>query len=119
MLTHRLRLTSIRIRSRASVMFRTFIAPALWACSTTSPTAEDTADTGEPPAGILLFAENFDDNALASRGWYDNTTVLVNTSEHVTGSTGSAQYRYLAGEQEPTHGGGQRHKFTPTTAVYV
>ncbi|MDP9203409.1 MAG: Ig-like domain-containing protein [Gemmatimonadota bacterium] len=34
-----------------------------------------------PPGGTLLFQENFEDANLASRGWYDNTNVLLSTTE--------------------------------------
>ena len=72
-----------------------------------------------PPAGTLLFQENFEDANLASRGWYDNTSVLLNATEHIAGSISSAQYRYPVGAQTPTTGGAQRHKFTPTNSLYV
>jgi hypothetical protein len=72
-----------------------------------------------PPGGTLLFQENFEDANIASRGWYDNTSVLLNTTEHITGSISSAEYRYPVGAQTPTTGGAQRHKFTPTSSLYV
>ena len=71
------------------------------------------------PGGTLLFQEDFQDANLASRGWYDNTSVLLSTTEHIAGSNNSAQYRFLAGAQTPTTGGAQRHKFTPTSSLYV
>ena len=72
-----------------------------------------------PPGGTLLFQENFEDTNLASRGWYDNTSVLLSTAEHITGSNSSAQYHFLAGATTPTNGGSQRHKFTPSNSFYV
>jgi Bacterial Ig-like domain (group 2) len=72
-----------------------------------------------PPGGTLLFQENFEDNSIASRGWYDNTRVVLSTTEHIAGSNSSAQYRFLAGASTPTSGGSQRHKFTPTNSLYV
>jgi uncharacterized protein YjdB len=72
-----------------------------------------------PPGGTLLFQENFEDANLASRGWYDNTSVLLSTVEHMPGSVSSAQYRYPVGAQLPTTGGSQRHKFTPSNSVYI
>jgi len=72
-----------------------------------------------PPPGTILFQENFEDANLSSRGWYDNTSVLLSTTEHISGSNSSAQYRYLAGAQTPTTGGAQRHKFTPTSSLYI
>ncbi len=72
-----------------------------------------------PPGGTLLFEEDFEDANLLQRGWYDNTSVLLNTTEHIAGSISSAQYHYLAGAQMPTTGGSQRHKFTPTSSLYI
>jgi hypothetical protein len=72
-----------------------------------------------PPGGTILFQEDFENANIGSRGWYDNTSVLINTTEHIAGSTGSAQYRYLAGAQMPTTGGAQRRKFTPTSSLYI
>jgi hypothetical protein len=76
--------------------------------------------TAPPPSGgTLLFEENFEDTNLAARGWYDNTSTLLSTTEHIAGSNSSAQYRYLVGAQMPTTGGSQRHKFTPTSSLYI
>jgi hypothetical protein len=72
-----------------------------------------------PPGGSILFQENFEDAALNSRGWYDNTSVQLSTTEHITGSSSSAQYHFLAGATTPTSGGSQRHKFTPSNSLYV
>jgi hypothetical protein len=67
----------------------------------------------------VLFEESFEDASLASRGWYDNTSVLLSTAEHVSGSVASAQYHWLQGATTPTTGGSQRHKFTPSSSVYI
>ena len=72
-----------------------------------------------PPGGTVLFQENFEDANIASRGWYDNTNTVLSTTEHISGSNSSAQYRFLAGATTPTVGNGQRHKFTPTSSVYI
>jgi uncharacterized protein YjdB len=69
--------------------------------------------------GTLLLQENFEDANLASRGWYDNTSVVISTAEHIAGSNSSAQYHFLAGATTPTSGGGQRHKFAPSNSFYV
>lgn len=78
-----------------------------------------TASAPPPPGATLLFQEDFENTSLASRGWYDNTSVLLSTTEHVAGSVSSAQYRFLAGATGPTTGGAQRHKFTPTNSLYM
>jgi len=70
------------------------------------------------PGGVL-FQESWDDANIASRGWYDNTTVTISTAEHIPGSVASAQYRWTAGATVPINGGAQRHKFSPTNSVYV
>ncbi|HEX4568292.1 MAG TPA: Ig-like domain-containing protein, partial [Vicinamibacterales bacterium] len=75
--------------------------------------------SASPPAGTLLFKEGFEDANLAARGWYDNTSPLLSTAEHVTGSTSSIQYTFNQGAQTPTAGSAVRHKFTPTDSVYL
>jgi len=72
-----------------------------------------------PPGGTLLFEEDFENASMSSRGWYDNTSVLLSTTEHIAGSVSSAQYRFLAGATTPTNGGAQRHKFTPSNSFYL
>ena len=72
-----------------------------------------------PPGGTLLFQEDFENTSMSSRGWYDNTRVLLSTTEHIAGSVSSAQYRFLAGATTPTTGGSQRHKFTPSNSLYI
>jgi uncharacterized protein YjdB len=70
--------------------------------------------------GTILFQESFEDANLSSRSWYDNTSVLLSTTEHTgVGSTSSAQYHFLAGATTPTTGGAQRHKFTASNSVYI
>ena len=72
-----------------------------------------------PPGGTLLFHEDYEDANIGSRGWYDNTNVQLSTTEHIAGSTASAQYHFLAGATGVTSGGAQRHKFTPSSSVYI
>ena len=85
-----------------------------------SGTSSITVNVPPPPGGgTLLFQEDFENANMAARGWYDNTNVLLNTTEHVAGSTASAQYRFTAGANDPTNGSAQRHKFTPTSSLYI
>ena len=72
-----------------------------------------------PPTGVILFQENFEDAALASREWYDNTNAQLSSVEHVAGSNSSAQYHFLSGATTPTSGGSQRHKFAPSNSFYL
>ena len=89
-------------------------------CSAKSGSATVTVNAAPPPGGgTLLFEEDFENTNISSRGWYDNTTAQLSTTEHITGSTASAQYHFTAGASSPTSGGSQRHKFTPTSSVYV
>src|SRR6266480_1491577 len=79
----------------------------------------DSVATPPPPGGTLLFAEDFENANIASRGWYDNTNLELSTTEHIPGSIASAQYHFLQGATGPTSGDAQRHTFTPTNSVYV
>ncbi|MBI5548767.1 MAG: hypothetical protein HY901_33210 [Deltaproteobacteria bacterium] len=76
-------------------------------------------ETTPGQTGTLLFAESFDDASMAARGWYDNTNILISTSEHAAGSTGSAQFRFDQGATTPTSGGAMRKLFTPTDTLYM
>src|SRR5262249_51591445 len=67
-----------------------------------------------PPTGTILFQEGFEDANVASRGWYDNTSVLLSTAEHVPNSASSIQYTFNQAATQPTNGSALRHKFTPS-----
>jgi len=67
----------------------------------------------------LLFEEKFENANVASRGWYDNTTVSLSTTEHIPGSSASLEYRWMLSSTAPINGGSARHLFTPTDSVYV
>jgi uncharacterized protein YjdB len=82
-------------------------------------TSSITVTAAPSGGGTILFQENFEDGNLASRGWYDNTSVQLSTAEHIAGSNSSAQYHFLVGAASPTSGGSQRHKFTPSNSFYV
>jgi hypothetical protein len=84
-----------------------------------SGNAQLTVQAAPPSTGKLLFEEDFENTSIASRGWYDNTSVQLSTTEHIAGSTASAQYHFLKGATSPTSGDAQRHKFTPSNSVYV
>jgi len=82
-------------------------------------TSGGTPPNTPPPSGTTLFQEGFEDANLSTRGWYDNTTPLLSTSEHVTGSTRSIQYLFNQGATTPTTGSAVRHKFAPSDSVYL
>jgi hypothetical protein len=67
----------------------------------------------------VLVSERFEDAALASRGWYDNTSVALSTAERVPGSASSAEFRFLPGARTPVAGGANRHLFAGTERAYV
>jgi uncharacterized protein YjdB len=90
------------------------------ASSAKTGTSSITVTAVTPPGGgTLLFHEEFEDANIGSRGWYDNTNVLLSTTEHIAGSNSSVQYRFLAGAAGPTSGSAQRHKFTPSNSLYI
>jgi len=67
----------------------------------------------------VLINEPFDNANIASRGWYDNTSPAISTTEHIPGSTGSLMEHFTVGAMTPVQGGALRHKFTPTDTVYL
>lgn len=69
-------------------------------------------------AGVL-FQETFEDTSFSSRGWYDNTGLVLSSAEHIQGSTKSAEFHFLLGATKPTSGVSIRKKFTDTDSVYV
>src|SRR5947199_7720817 len=68
----------------------------------------------QPSSAAILFQETFEDDALASRGWYDNLGIATTTAEHVSGSTRALEAHFPAGATTPTWGGAARHLFTET-----
>jgi hypothetical protein len=81
-------------------------------------TSAITVTSGPGGSGTILFQEDFEGSGF-SAGWYDNTSVLMSTAEHTANSTASAQYRFTAGATMPTSGASSRHKFTPSSSVYI
>ena len=69
-------------------------------------------------AGVL-FSEPFDDSDLASRGWYDFSSVTLSKAESVAGSTSSIEYRFDQGATTPASAKILRRKFTETDSVYL
>src|SRR5207247_4211102 len=70
-------------------------------------------------SATILFQETFEDDALASRRWYDNLAIATSTAEHITGSTRALEAHFPAGATTPTWGGAARHLFTETESVYL
>jgi hypothetical protein len=84
---------------------------------TTSSNVMVTVSNGTPPT--ILFQEGFENASLNLRGWYDNTTPLLSTAEHVTGSASSIEYKFNQAATAPTAGSALRHKFQPSDSVYL
>ncbi len=61
--------------------------------------------------GTVLFQENFEDNAFAGRGWYDNAGMTLTDTGTLAGSTHALEAHFRAGAQQPTWGGAARHLF--------
>ena len=66
-----------------------------------------------------LFEEQFEDANFAARGWYDGPGVALSSSEHLPGSTKSAEFHWPRGATTPKSGGAFRRKFTASDSVYV
>src|SRR5207244_9801368 len=66
----------------------------------------------QPSSATILFQETFEDDALASRGWYDNLGIATTTAEHISGSTRALEAHFPAGAAAPPLGGGARPLLT-------
>ena len=69
-------------------------------------------------ADEIYFTELFEDTNFSQRGWYDNTSLILSTSEHIPGSTSSAEFLFEVDATTPTSGGAIRKLFTATESVY-
>jgi uncharacterized protein YjdB len=69
--------------------------------------------------GTILFQEAFADNAFATRGWYDNTSLVTTTAQHMPGSAAALEAHFLPRATTPTWGGSARHLFPATATLYV
>lgn len=75
--------------------------------------------TSSPALAKTLLHESFDDNSLASRGWYDNTSITISNSGHFSDSTGSAEFRFLQNHTIPSSGAAIRHLFEETETIFI
>ena len=74
--------------------------------------------TAASVGGTVLFEEHFEDNSFASRGWYDNTSPVTTSTQHIPGSTRALEMHYSVGATTPASGGSARHLFPATSTVY-
>lgn len=77
------------------------------------------ADSGGTAENTVLIDERFEDANFTGRGWYDNTNILLSSSQHLEGSARSAEFRFEKGATTPTSGGALRKLFAATDSVYV
>lgn len=83
-----------------------------------SATVNVTAGGGGGGGGAtVLLQEGFEDNAYATRGWYDGGVFTTTTAEYSSGNR-SLMGAFTVGAQNPSWLGG-RWAFSPTTSVYL
>ena len=72
-------------------------------------------------AQTVFFAENFDNNNFASRGWYDMSGGggTIDSSNSAPGSAASWNSHWAQGGASPVAGVPGRHKFPDSDTVYV
>lgn len=71
-------------------------------------------------SAATLLDEKFDTTGFATRGWFDSSNPAISTVQHIDGSSGSLEMRYLKGAVAPaTLPTPMRHTFTATESVYV
>lgn len=71
------------------------------------------------PPGLVLFQERFDDDAFASRGWYDGARGTIRRTEHAPGSAAAFECAFVIGAQSCAGGTPARRQFEPTDTVYA
>jgi len=123
---HKLSKRLALLKDRAAM----FTALLLFACAGDQPTSapsqqgigihpDVSSSTTGPTNPTVLFEESFEDGAFALRGWYDNTSLVTTTVEHLTGSARALELRYAAGATTPVNGGSARRQFPASPTVYV
>lgn len=85
-------------------------------CTATRESAPAEPEPPSIPEGTILVNEPFEDTNFASRGWYDNVNIQLDTSQAAPGSTRSARYHFAQGAT--TAGGTQRIRFDETETLY-
>ncbi len=71
------------------------------------------------PSGAILFQERFDDADFEARDWYDGPAGSIAASEHAPGSASAFECTFEAGSQGCRGGTPSRHKFAPTSRIYL
>src|SRR5438552_4141325 len=70
-------------------------------------------------AQTIFFTENFEDAKFAVRGWYDSTGGLIDSANHIPGSTASFKCHWNTGGTNCAGGTPHRRLFPATPTVYV
>jgi hypothetical protein len=78
-----------------------------------------TSPSVTPPSYTTLFSESFSDGNIAARGWYDDTSVDIDTSTKYGASGGSLRLAWGAGGSAPPLLGAIRKGFTATDNLYI
>jgi hypothetical protein len=81
--------------------------------------ADTSAVTITAVGGTTLFTEDFETTDFLGKGWYDQTTIPTSTAAHTTGSTRSMMWHWGVGTVNPLTAGAARHKFTPSSSLYI
>jgi len=72
---------------------------------------------GSGEGAVIFFEELFDNTNFNSRGWYDNLSTQISTTEHIPGSIASAEYHFNIGATSP--GGAMRKLFPESESFYL
>src|SRR2546425_9050021 len=72
----------------------------------------------QPSSATIVFQEMFEDDAIASRGWYDNLGIATTTLEHISGSTRALEAHFPAGRAPPPPRGAARPLFHAAEVGY-
>lgn len=67
----------------------------------------------------VLFNDPIEDSNFASRGWFDNTNLVLSNDGATPDSTQSIEYQFVQGATKPTNGGAIRRTFTASGSVYI
>jgi len=97
-------------------------------CQTASACGNGSCETGETCsscasdcgacAGGSLLVEPFDNNSFSSRGWFDGSSMALDSSTKYSGNS-SARWSWTAGASTPTNSPTLRHDITPTDSLYL
>lgn len=91
---------------------------ATWIVASTESIRDSAEVTVHASTAEVYFEEGFEDGDLASRGWFDNTSLTITNEESRSGQS-ALEIRFLEGGTLPTFGGASRIEFEETDRVYL